>query len=344
MDSTIRIINDKFEFLGDIEDYSSFFCIRNFFLAKEFQLICSSKYKGILKDGNILFINSNTPFLIEDITSNENKRQVIVKGKDLKSILNRRITVPNKGQAYDSFKGNAEDVIKHYIDVNMVNPVDPNRKIEELVVAESKHRGKIINWQSRYKSVDSEVANICGTTGLGCKIILDLENRKFVFDVMEGRNLTDSNQKVIFDEDFDNITNVVNTRVSTNYKSMCYVGGQGEKENREVKEIYKNNDIGLNRRELFIDARDIEENEHEKLEDRANAKLKNYDLINSTESTVLNNNFIYKKDWDLGDIVVRKIDNDYENLRVTEITEVYEKFYKVDITLGNCIPGLLNKD
>ncbi|MGG7077387.1 Gp37-like protein [Clostridium sardiniense] len=341
MDTTIRVIDNKFNFLGIIEDYSSFYFIRNYYQAKEFQLVCSLKYKDILRDGNILFITPNKPLIVETPIINESKKQITVKGRDLKSILERRITVPPIGQIHDSFKGNAEDVIKHYVETNAVNPIDKKRKINELVIAPSKHRGKVVSWQSRYKYLNYEINNIGSSTGLGWRVTLDLKNKKFIFDVIEGIDLTTSKSKVIFSDDFNNITDVVKTNDSKNYKTMGYVAGQGEGANREVEEVYRNNEIGLNRRELFIDARDIEEGEKEKLADRAKAKLNSFDYINSTESTVVNTNFIYEKDWDLGDIVIRKMDDDSENLRVTEITEVYEKYFKIDVVLGDIIPNPL---
>lgn len=343
MDTVIRIIDTNFNFKGMIDDYSSFYFVRNYYQAKEFQLVCSCKYKEILKDGDIIFIDPKKPLIIESIIIDESKNQITIKGRDIKSILERRITVPTVGQAHDSFKGNAEDVIKHYVETNAVNPVDKKRIINQLIIAPTTHKGQILNWQSRYKYLNSEITNICKTTGLGWEITLDLLNNKFVFDVIEGRDLTNSKQKVIFSEDFNNITDVIKTNDSKNYKTMGYVAGQGEGENREVKEVFKNNDTGLDRRELFIDARDIEENQDDKLTDRAEAKLKNFDYITSTESTVSNTNFIYQKDWNLGDIVIRKSDSYFENLRVTEVTEVYEKDFKIDVVLGDVIPNAIEE-
>lgn len=343
MDTVIRIIDTNFNFKGMIDDYSSFYFVRNYYQAKEFQLVCSCKYKEILKDGDIIFIDPKKPLIIESIIIDESKNQITIKGRDIKSILERRITVPTVGQAHDSFKGNAEDVIKHYVETNAVNPVDKKRIINQLIIAPTTNKGQILNWQSRYKYLNSEITNICKTTGLGWEITLDLVNNKFVFDVIEGKDLTNSKQKVIFSEDFNNITDVIKTNDSKNYKTMGYVAGQGEGENREVKEVFKNNDTGLDRRELFIDARDIEENQDDKLTDRAEAKLKNFDYITSTESTVSNTNFIYQKDWNLGDIVIRKSDSYFENLRVTEVTEVYEKDFKIDVVLGDVIPNAIEE-
>ena len=340
MDTVIRVIDNNFDFKGMIDNYSSFYFVRSYFLAKEFQLICSCKYKDILKDGNIIFIDPKKPLIIEDVIVDENKREITAKGRDLKSILDRRVITPPNGQGYDSFKGNAEDVIKHYVLTNSVNPVDSKRKIDRLVIAPNLNRGSNINWKSRYKYLNKEISDICGTTGLGWQITLDLDNKNFIFDVIEGKDLTAGVNKVLFGEDFNNITDVTSSKITSNYKTMAIIAGQGEDINRKVEQVFLNDSEGLERREMFIDARDIENTEDNKLTDRAIAKLKENSLINNVESTVLNKPFVYEKDWNLGDIVIRKIDNAFENLRVTEVTEVYENNFKIDLTLGDLIPGL----
>ncbi|MEF9953426.1 MAG: siphovirus ReqiPepy6 Gp37-like family protein [Peptostreptococcaceae bacterium] len=335
MDSnTIRVIDDRFNFLGDIEDYISFYFVRNYYKAKEFQIVAPIKYQDILINGNIIFITPKKPGIIEEVSIDESKGEIIAKGKDLKSILNRRITIPPTGEDYDSFKGTAESVIKHYIEVNAVNSEDSNRNIIQLVVAENKNRGQQISYQSRLKELGVEIENIALASGLGYNIELDLINKKFVFDVFQGRDLT-VNNRVMFSSEFDNLYNTTHIRNSLSYKTMAFVAGQGEGADRNIKQIYKTSDSGLSRRELYIDARDI--NENQSLEDRANMKLKEYENVISTESTIDNYSFVYEKDWDLGDIVIRKTSKDIDSLRVVEVTEVYEGYMKVDITLGSII-------
>lgn len=336
-DSTVKIINSKFDFLGDIEDYGSFYFVRNFTKAKEFQIVASIKYLDILKDENIIFTTPKKAGIIEEVTVEESKNLIMAKGRDLKSIIGRRITVPPAGKSHDEIKANAEEVIKHYVINNCINPAVPNRKIIELEVATNKKRGQIIAWQSRYKYLDFELEQICNAVGLGWEVYLDIDKKKFIFDVVEGVDRTKNlNSRVIFSEEFDNITDSTHINNSLSYKTMGYVAGQGEGEDRAVEEVYKTSDTGLSRRELFIDARDIEEKDN--LGDRAKAKLAEYDYITSNESTAINSNFIYEKDWNLGDIVILQNSLGESTQRVAEVTEVYEGHRKIDIVLGSVIP------
>ncbi|MBE6055843.1 hypothetical protein [Clostridium sp.] len=335
--STIKIINSNFDFLGDIEDYISFYFVRNFTKAKEFQIVAPIKYINILKDEHIIFINSKKAGIIEEVEVDESKKIITVKGRDLKSIMGRRITVPPQGKSHDEIKANAEEVIKHYIINNCITPIDSKRKIEQLEVAANKKRGSIISWQSRFKYLDFELEQVCNAAGLGWEIYLDIDRKRFIFDVVEGVDRTkDYNSRVIFSEEFDNITNSTHTNNSLSYKTMGYVAGQGEGEDRAVQEVFKTTDTGLTRRELFIDARDIE-NENN-LGDRAKAKLAEWDYITNIESEVINSNFEYEKDWDLGDIVILKNSLGESSQRIAEVTEIYEGYRKIEIVLGSVIP------
>lgn len=342
--NSIKIINVKFELLGDIEDYISFYFVRNFTKAKEFQIVTPIKYIDILKDKNIIFIDYKKVGVIEEVTIDEDKKIITAKGRDLKSIIDRRLTLPPLGKAYDGIKATAEEVIKHYVINNCISPEDPKRKIEQLEIGIGKKKGPILAWQSRFKYLDFELEQICNATGLGWEVYLDLDRKKFIFDVVEGVNRTieqDVNSRVIFSDEFDNITNSTYINNSLSYKTMGYVAGQGEGEDRTVQEVYKNNNTGLDRRELFIDARDISEDD--KLEDRARAKLNEYDYIFSNESTVINSNFVYEKDWDLGDLITLKNSVGITSQRVSEVTEVYEDTRKIEIVLGSVIPTIADK-
>lgn len=335
--NTIKVIDTNFNFKGEIDDYSSFYFIRNFTKAKEFQLIAPIKYIDILKDGNIIFTTPKKAGIIEEPSIDESKGIIIVKGRDLKSIVGRRVTLPPEGKMYDEIKSNAEAVIKHYIEVNCINPIDPKRKIQQLQIATNRSRGIVISWQSRFKYLDFEIEQLCNSAGLGYEIYLDIDNKKLIFDVIEGVNrAADNDSRVIFSEEFDNITDSTHTSNSLSYKTMGYVAGQGQEDDRIVQEIFKTLDEGINRRELFIDARDISENEN--LQDRGKAKLAEYDYITSNESTVINSNFIYEEDWDLGDLIILKNRLGESVERIAEVTEVYEGNRKIDIVLGSVIP------
>ncbi|MEG0642140.1 MAG: siphovirus ReqiPepy6 Gp37-like family protein [Clostridium sp.] len=336
MDRTsLKILNSELTFIGDIEDYISFYFVRSFFQAKEFQLISPLKYASILKEDNYIYLSKQKSMIIEDIEIDELKGQITVKGRDVKSIIETRITEPPVNEAYDSFNGSAEEVIKHYVNINCINPVDISRKIKGLVLGTNLKRGANTKWQSRYKNLLVEVEGIAKSGGIGWFIYLDHKNKQIIFDVEEGINRTVSqnlNSRVIFSSEFDNIANTIHKISSLNYKNVGYVGGQGEGIERDIEIVSRNNNTGIKRREIFIDARDISESEN--LKDRGMAKLSQCEYILNTESTIRNKNLIYERDWNLGDVATVKNTFGINDLRITEVREIYEEYVTIEITTG----------
>ena len=345
---SLKILDNELTFIGDIDDYMSFYFVRSFYQAKEFQLIAPIKYMGILKEENYIYLSKNKAMVIENIEINEDKEQITVKGRDIKSIIERRVIVPPINQAYDKYSGNAESIIKHYINVCCVNPIDTTRKISNLIIADNKNRGLSMSWESRYKNLQSEVELISASGGIGWFIYIDIEQQKLVFDVEVGVNRSANqniNSRVIFSSEFDNISNAIHTVNTINYRNIAYVGGQGEGTEREVIEVKKSNASGLKRREIFIDARDISDSEN--LNDRGLAKLNKYDNAINTESIALNNSLIYERDWNLGDIVTVKSKKSNNDLRITEVREIYEDALRVEIAvgeIGNSVIEQINSD
>lgn len=341
---SLKILDSDLNFIGDIEDYNSFYFVRSFFQAKEFQLIAPLKYAAILKEDNYIYLSKEKSMVIENTSIDEDNYQITVKGRDIKSILNRRITEPQMNEAYDSYSGSAEGAIKHYVDTNCVNTVDADRKINNLVIAENRNRGSQIKWQSRYKNLEIEAENICKAGSIGWFVYIDFDKKKLVFDVETGVNRSlnqDANSRVIFSSEFENIANITHTNSNANYKNVGYVGGQGEGTEREIIQVKKSNDTGLKRREIFIDARDISESEN--LQDRGLSKLAAYDYVLNTDSTILNTNLKYEKDWNLGDIVTVKNNFGINDLRIAEVREIYEGNIDIEITVGTIETSILEQ-
>lgn len=108
---------------------------------------------------------------------------------------------------------------------------------------------------------------------------------------------------------------------------------------------------GTELREVFIDAKDVRQEElsdseyEEVLLERGREKAADYVKIESIEAEVEDANFIYKKDWDIGDLVtVRKKEWGITlNERVTEVQEVYEDGgMSITPTFGDAFPETLD--
>jgi hypothetical protein len=364
----IRILTPALNLLAEIDNYESLLFTRRWHEVGEFELRINrhKRHTELLQRGNLIMLGSqrNKAGIIRhrEIELDENGKKTenwLVKGIALKGVVAQRITVPPDGDSHDRASGAAETVMKHYVNNHIVNPVDVKRKIDMLVLATDQQRGSSISWESRFKKLDDELIEISKASGLGWDVILDFHQKKWIFDVFEGRNLTvnqTENPPVIFSPQFESLKQLSFVESDYNYKNFGYIAGQGEGADRRVVEVGEAE--GLARIETFIDARDVaEQNENQqalpeaeiiaKLQQRGQQKLSEFAEEFFLEGQVLTNSpFVYEKDYDLGDIVT--IQNREwgvtRDARITEIKEIYESGgFQIEATFGESRPTLVKK-
>ena len=368
MKKPIRILSNSMDILGEIDNYESMSFTRSWFGIGEIELRINryKKYANtLLKDHLILIGNDlNKIFLIKhrEIELDENGKITenwLIRGYALKSIIAQRITVPPSHTAYDNKSGSVETVMKHYINTNLVNPIDIKRKIPQLVIAPDLERGGNISYSSRYKNLGEEMSTLAMICGLAWDVTLDITNKVWVFDVIQGRDLS-INQTVlppvVFSPQFESLKSMQYVQSDLNYKNFGYVAGQGEGVERRIVEVGSFD--GLSRHEIFIDARDVEEmdeNENplpvnqivQTLTERGQQQLNELIQEEYLEGQILTNSpFRYQIDYDCGDVatiqnVEWKVTMD---ARITEIKEIYEETgFRIEAVFGNNRPTLIQK-
>lgn len=339
---SIRIFDKDINFLREVDLYTSLFYISKWETYGEFEFHVRNLQDELLKKGNIIMVGNdeNRTGVIEYVEINqEEDEEITVKGYSLGYWISQRITVPPKGHAYHSFNTTPEDIMIALVRANAADPIDANRKIPNLIIKPSQSRGEKMFFQTRYKNLADELTALSKASGLGWGVTLDYKKKQFIFEVLEGKDLSasqNSNPPQIFSIDFDNVKKQSYIDSNIGYKNCGYVAGQGEGENREI--VLLNNELsGFERRETFIDARDVDESD--KLVDRGKVKLSETPQINAFECEVESRD--YKKHWNLGDIVttVNKKWQLVMHNRVTEVMEVWEEDgYKIIPTFGTPFP------
>lgn len=348
---TISIIDSDFNLRAQIDDYESLTWVRRWHKPGSFELHINAKKNNVseLQKGRVVLHGTKAAFILhKEISISESGEEVVtVSGASVSSMLGRRITIPPEGKAYDRINSQIETIMKSYVNTNCINPVDIKRVLPGLTLAPDLGRGAKMVHQSRLKLLDEELEKLSIVSGLGWKVSLDLENERWVFDVYEGRDLTEGqeiNPPVIFSVGFDSIKAQTFIDSELGHKNLAYVGGQGQGAERAIVKVGQEL-TGLERLETFIDARDIEDALD--LPDRGAQKLAEMGKVLTFENEVLTNGpFVYGADWDLGDIVTatNKGWGVTLNERITEVTEVYEPGgFRLAATFGSMIPTLAEK-
>ncbi|OAT74568.1 siphovirus ReqiPepy6 Gp37-like family protein [Parageobacillus thermoglucosidasius] len=364
----IRILTPILDLLVEIDNYESLLFTRRWHEVGEFELRINryKRHTELLQRGNLIMLGAsrNKVGIIRhrEIELDENGKASenwLVKGIALKGVVAQRIVVPPVNDSHDRASGTAESVMKHYVNNHIVNPVDVKRKIDMVILASDQQRGSSISWESRFKNLADELIEISKTSGLGWDVFLDFQQKKWIFDVFEGRNLTvnqTENPPVIFSPQFESLKQLSFVESDYNYKNFGYIAGQGEGEDRRVVEVGEAE--GLSRIETFIDSRDISEEDESgqalpeeqviaKLRERGQQKLSEFAQDFFLEGQILTNSpFVYEKDYDLGDIVT--IQNREwgitRDARITEIKEIYEPGgFQIEATFGESRPTLVKK-
>jgi len=375
----IEVINTKFELLGIITNYESLICIWNFYECGTFELTINKNKANTnkLQKDNMLIVNKKDDkiLLIDKVvtTTIKNSKTLKVTGTCIKGITKRRIVATN---GYDRVaETEAENIQKHYIEKHMVksyydNIRTPERDISWIKIVPSQNRGIKTVWQARLTNLHDELKHISEDTGLGWKGILDRNEKCIYFDSIKGTdrtvnqienpnahrslaNLTHEQLSqythehlkgkikqpyVLFSENKKNLLEAKRTDDNTNYKNVGYVAGKGENEDRII--IVKGSSTGFDRREVLIDLNNIED--LEELNTEGQKRIDEYKTIRSVEGKVFQiPNMEYEKDFFLGDLVTLESDGYYEDKRIVQVKEIFERNNKtIELGFGDKIPSL----
>lgn len=252
LDSFISFIwTDRYSKYGDFE-------IQVDASVENFEKLKENYYLQILESDRLMIIE--TIQLDSDINGGD---RIIANGRSLESILERRIvwgqiTFPANKSIQDVFRELLTDAFMTVGDRLVSNfSMKNNPKLSsnpKLNPDADSGYGAQFTGDVIYDIIN----NLCEENGLGFKI--GYENSKMLFELYKGIDRSydnsDNNPFVIFSPKFENILNSNYIESHKNLKNMALVAGEGEGANRKIVSV-GTNDTGLNRRELFVDARDL---------------------------------------------------------------------------------------
>ncbi len=332
----ITILNTNFVPIKILDTYESFIWTDRYREYGDFELYTPMQ-DGILdyikQDYYLQISESEHVMIIEkiQITSDvESGNHLTASGRSLESILDRRIVW--KKQA---ISGNLQNGVKTLLNANIISPSISNRKIDNFTFKQSNDsRITSLKLSAQYTGDNLyDVINvICEDQKLGFKITLDDDNN-FVFTLYIGDDRSyeqTENPYVIFSPKFENIINSNYIESKAALKNVTLIGGEGEGASRRYTTV--GNTKGLNRRELFTDARDISSDAEDGktisdsdytalLTQRGKEKLAENVSVTSfegeAETTVM---FRYGEDFFNGDIV--QVANEYGHETRARIVEI----------------------
>ncbi len=331
----LLVLNTAFESIALLDSYESLIWTDRYNEYGDFEIYfpMDKKLLDYLKPDYYLWLNeSEHTMIIEDIRINsdvEDGDHLIVTGRSIESILDRRVIC---GQRVTT--GSLQEQIENIINENIIDPSNADRKIENFTFKsspDSKVTSLKIDTQFTGDDLYSVVKSVCKENNIGFKVVLTSDN-KFEFSLYAGTDRSydqDTNPYVVFSPNYENIISSNFYSSKSNFKNVSLIGGEGEGSNRRMAEV--GSGTGLDRREIFTDARDISSttesgkmNENDyiaQLEKRGSQ-----DLSEHTETTAFEGEveatklFKYGEDFFIGDII--QIADGYGNEAAAYISEL----------------------
>ena len=267
------------------------------------------------------------------------------------------------------FNGTIEDICGQMVANNFITPEDERRKIDYVKVESKVGSGESKQVQKTGGNIEEAIESLLAVEnkGFSFKPTIAKFNEEtdsltnishFTFEVLEpiDRSFanTQGNVPVVFSMELKNLEELSFTEDANEYKNVAVVAGTGEGEDRVLLEVGDLEASGVDRKELYVDARDVSktkyvdsteviipDNEYrEMLQSRGNEYLQDYvTFVDMDGKIVVEGNTAnkYGKDYFLGDIV-SVVDDELGlaiNAQVTVVTKTISSgTEKVDLTFG----------
>lgn len=365
-----KLDNTVFDAIGQVNKYTSLMWPDKYSGHTSFELNApvTPENKILLKKGNIIWCGGDNAAIIEIVKSdtNENGQKIFnVKGRTLEMLLTTRII----WGTYTCVNTYSSTAMYEIVNSQCVNPSDAARKIPFLECAKDEELGKKVAFQKTGGEVYDALTSIATDADLGFDVLFRPREKKLIFKVTEGIDrtimLTSSDQSnlVIFSTDLEDILTSSYYTNDQDIKTLAFVHGEGQ--GAERKHIISGNNAsdGFNRRELYVDARDLqsevsnsdgttttipEDDYRDLLNDRGIEKLAECVTTESFEAKMRvtgNIQYTYGIDYTKGDkVLIQDTDLGVQIIgRVTEVSENFDDEYELIITFGYEYPTLIQK-
>ena len=319
----------------------------------------------LLKPDNLLWIGGDELGVIETIqksTDEQGGTTLQVSGRFIESWLERRII-------WGQYSGTevVSNHLRNLVTMNAISPSDPKRKIPHLTLAvDQSPLGPSVSFSDSYSNLWTTALELANANSLFLRVKADVPEGELRFTILKGTNRSVEQSilpAVVLSTDLSDILTDSYTLDATTWCNMSLVAGAGEGVQRKTSEI--NGSLsGLSRRELFVDARDLQDYEEVvtpegttrvpiatsvydgMLQERGKSKLGEVPLVESFDASIRMYGpraYEYGVDYFLGDRITMQDPN--LGIQVsTEISEVQQSWdengYSLSLVLGTSAPTI----
>lgn len=361
-------VNDTtFDSIGEVNQYESLIWPDKFngFGIFELWAPITDENSQYFKKGNILWCGGDNAAVVEIVRSeiDENGTKTYnVKGRTLEMLLTTRII----WGTYNAVNKDVSTVMYEIVNQNCVNPSNANRKIPYLKLAEDLKLGGKITYQKTGGEVYDSLSTIASTYDLGFSVLFKPKTKELIFEVVEGVDRTveqSTNDPVEFSTELEDLLSSSYYTNDQDVKNVAFVQGEDSGSSRKSVTSGEASSKGFGRRELYVDARDlqstsIDENGEEQnlspteytqvLTQRGDDKLSECKTTETFEAQIRvfgNVQYEFGVDYKKGDKVTIRDDqlSVMISARITEVQQEFDDEYALVLTFGYSYPTIMQK-
>lgn len=362
-----KVDDTTFENIGEVNQHDSLIWPDKFNGYASFELWApiTEENSEYFKKGNILWCGGDNAAVVEIVKSaidDKGTKTFNVKGRTLEMFLTTRII----WGTYNASNKYASTAMYDIVNQNCISPTNARRKIPYLECAEDKQLGGKMSVQKTGGEVYDALTTIAGSKDLGFNVLFRPKEKKLIFEVVAGVDRTIEQSEVDPVEFSTDLEDILSSSYYTNNqdeKNVAFVQGEGDGTSR-VSQISGNNELeGFDRKELYVDARDLQSetvnedgtttsltpDEYKAaLINRGDDKLSECEVTETFEAQIRvfgDIQYEFGKDYQKGDKVTvrdRQL-NVVVSARITEVEEDFDDEYALVLTFGYSYPTIMQK-
>ena len=270
----LNVLDSDLQSIGAVKRFSSLTIQESFFGVGtwEAEMPLTAKNAALMETFRFVEFNTGTGLagIVERVerSVDTNGGKIRARGSLLDGIARWRVVVPPDDadqHGWDTAQGTVGEIMSHYINAHLVNPLYSDRKIPRLAVAlNNLNVGEQSVAMGRFESVSDVIEDLGKDTRVGWRIRLQrLEDAltgswsyQMVFETLPSIDRTNgTDSPIVLSVAGRSVEKAVFTRDASNYFNTAYALGKGEFEDRFSLAV-SNEDIlpaGLFRREVAVD-------------------------------------------------------------------------------------------
>jgi len=339
--------NNAFKRIAVIDDYNEISFSRKMYEAGEFTITINQNIPNakLFEIGTFVQFGSDKYDIgeISNITTpigaeGKGSQNLVITGYDLRYLFKRRVIKNCNANGKWEMTAKGEIVMRSLIQDQCGINAEVKRRlpIGNVIPNSAAAIGKEFSISESFSNLYDVLVTIATQSEIGWCI--RFESGTMTLEFYEGEDLSAS---VFFSTEFDSLQDGEFNETTDAYSNTVYIGGKGQGDQRDIYEGEDGNPEGMNRFESWDDQSSLT-NEIEYTNEALSMLAQYGDLTTVAGTALAKNPYVYKENYNVGDIIKISFSGKSARTRVLSVTEHWSGRgqYAIDFEFGKPMNNL----